>query len=183
MSRIGRKPVDIPKGVEVEIGPDNTVAVKGPKGTLSKKFHDSISIKKENGQVIIERKSDDAFSRALHGTTRALIANMIKGVSEGFTEELEIVGIGYRGAVKGKNLELSLGYSHPVVYEIPEGIQITMEGNTIIKVSGIDKQKVGQTAAEIRAFREPDAYKGKGIRYKGEVIKLKAGKTVGKGKK
>lgn len=183
MSRIGRKPVDIPKGVEVDIKADNTVTVKGPKGTLTRTFHSNLSIKKENDQIIVERKSDDTFTRALHGTTRALIANMVKGVSEGFTEELEIVGIGYRGAVKGKTLELSLGYSHPVVYEIPEGIQIAMEGTNIIKVSGIDKQKVGQTAAEIRAFREPDAYKGKGIRYRGEVIKLKAGKTVGKGKK
>lgn len=183
MSRIGRKPISLPKGVEVEIKPDNTVTVKGPKGTLTKTFHSNVSIKKEGDQIIVERKFDDGFTRALHGTTRALIANMVKGVSEGFTEELEIVGIGYRGAVKGKTLELTLGYSHPVVYEIPEGIQITMEGTNIIKVSGIDKQKVGQTAAEIRAFREPDAYKGKGIRYKGEVIKLKAGKTVGKGKK
>lgn len=183
MSRIGRKPISLPKGVEVEIKPDNTVTVKGPKGTLTRTFHSNVSIKKEGDQIIVERKSDDGFTRALHGTTRALIANMVKGVSEGFTEELEIVGIGYRGAVKGKTLELTLGYSHPVIYEIPEGIQITMEGTNIIKVSGIDKQKVGQTAAEIRALREPDAYKGKGIRYKGEVIKLKAGKTVGKGKK
>lgn len=183
MSRIGKKPIDIPKGVEVDIKPDNTVIVKGPKGTLSKTFHSNISIKKEDNQIKVERKYEDGFSRALHGTTRALLFNMIKGVSEGFAEELEIVGIGYRGAVKGKALELSLGYSHPVIYEIPEGIQITMEGTNLIKVFGIDKQKVGQTAAEIRALKTPDAYKGKGIRYKGEVIKLKAGKTVGKGKK
>lgn len=183
MSRIGKKPIDIPKGVEVDIQPDNIVVVKGPKGSLTKKFHGDISIKKEEGKILVERSKEDSFSRAIHGTTRAILANMVKGVSEGFTEELEIVGIGYRGAVKGKTLELSLGYSHPVIYEIPEGIQITMEGTNIIKVSGIDKQKVGQTAAEIRALREPDPYKGKGIRYKGEVIKLKAGKTVGKGKK
>jgi len=180
MSRIGKKPIDIPKGVEVSIAPDNTVIVKGPKGQLSYKFHPSISITKNENQIIIERKSEDPFSRAVHGTTRALLNNMVKGVTEGFTEELEIVGIGYRAAVKGNNLELTLGYSHPIIYPIPKDVQITVEGNTNIKVSGIDKQRVGQVAAEIRSFREPDPYKGKGIRYKGEVIKLKAGKTVGK---
>jgi large subunit ribosomal protein L6 len=180
MSRIGKKPIDIPKGVEVSIAPDNTVSVKGSKGQLSYKFHSSISITKNENQIIIERKSEDPFSRAVHGTTRALLNNMVKGVTEGFTEELEIVGIGYRAAVKGNNLELTLGYSHPVIYPIPKDVQITVEGNTNIKVSGIDKQRVGQVAAEIRSFREPDPYKGKGIRYKGEVIKLKAGKTVGK---
>ncbi|MCX7760920.1 MAG: 50S ribosomal protein L6 [Hydrogenothermaceae bacterium] len=179
MSRIGKKPIPVPKGVEVNIQ-GSTITVKGPKGTLTKTFNPAVTIKKEGEEIVVERKDDTPFSRALHGTVRAIVANMVKGVTEGFTEELEIVGIGYRGAVKGKTLELSLGYSHPVIYEIPEGIQITMEGNTVIKVSGIDKEKVGQTAAEIRSFREPDAYKGKGIRYKGEVIKLKAGKTVGK---
>jgi large subunit ribosomal protein L6 len=117
--------------------------------------------------------------RAIHGTTRAILANMVKGVTEGFTVELEIVGIGYRAQMKGKTLELQLGYSHPIIYEPPEGIQIAVEGN-IIKVSGIDKQKVGQVAAEIRDFRKPDPYKGKGIRYKGEILKLKPGKSVGK---
>ena len=180
MSRIGKKPIVIPKGVEVKIENDNTVTVKGSKGMLTYKFHPNMKIKVEENQIIVERPNDESFNRALHGTTRALLNNMVKGVTEGFTEELEIVGIGYRGAVKGKTLELTLGYSHPVVYEIPEGIQITMEGTNIIKVSGIDKQKVGQVAAKIRSFREPDPYKGKGIRYKGEVIKLKAGKTVGK---
>lgn len=180
MSRIGKKPVSIPKGVEVKVENDNTVIVKGPKGMLSYKFHPNMKIKVEENQIIVERPNDETFNKALHGTTRALLNNMVKGVTEGFTEELEIVGIGYRGAVKGKTLELTLGYSHPIIYEIPEGIQITMEGTNIIKISGIDKQKVGQVAAEIRSFREPDPYKGKGIRYKGEVIKLKAGKTVGK---
>lgn len=180
MSRIGKKPIDIPKGVEVSIALDNTVSVKGPKGQISYKFHPSVSIVKKENQIVVERKSDDSFSRAIHGTTRALLNNMVKGVTEGFTEELEIVGIGYRAAVKGNNLELTLGYSHPVIYPIPKDVQITVEGNTNIKVSGIDKQRVGQVAAEIRSFREPDPYKGKGIRYKGEVIKLKAGKTVGK---
>jgi large subunit ribosomal protein L6 len=154
--------------------------VKGPKSQLSYKFHPNISITKNESQIIVERKSEDPFSRAVHGTTRALLNNMVKGVTEGFTEELEIVGIGYRAAVKGNNLELTLGYSHPVIYPIPKDVQITVEGNANIKITGIDKQRVGQVAAEIRAFREPDPYKGKGIRYKGEVIKLKAGKTVGK---
>ena len=180
MSRIGKKPVSIPKGVEVKVENDNTVIVKGPKGMLSYKFHPNMKIKVEENHIIVERPNDETFNKVLHGTTRALLNNMVKGVTEGFTEELEIVGIGYRGAVKGKILELTLGYSHPIIYEIPEGIQITMEGTNIIKISGIDKQKVGQVAAEIRSFREPDPYKGKGIRYKGEVIKLKAGKTVGK---
>jgi len=180
MSRIGKKPIPIPSNVDVNIASDNTVTVKGPKGQLSYKFNPNIIIKKEGNEIIVERKSDDGLSRALHGTTRALLANMVKGVTEGFTEELEIVGIGYRGAVKGNTLELQLGYSHPVIYPIPKDVKIEMEGTNIIKISGIDKQKVGQVAAEIRAFREPDAYKGKGIRYKGEVIKLKAGKTVGK---
>jgi len=180
MSRIGKKPIDIPKGVEVSIAPDNTVIVKGPKGQLSYKFHPNVSITKNENQIIVERKFEDSFSRAVHGTTRALLNNMVKGVTEGFTEELEIVGIGYRAAVKGNILELTLGYSHPIIYPIPKDVQITVEGNTNIKITGIDKQRVGQVAAEIRSFREPDPYKGKGVRYKGEVIKLKAGKTVGK---
>lgn len=179
MSRIGKKPIDIPNGVQVNVGENNHVTVKGPKGQLEADFNPNLKIKIEDNQIKIERPNDSAFMRAIHGTTRALLANMVKGVTEGFTVELEIVGIGYRAAMKGKALELQLGYSHPIVYEPPEGIQIAVEGN-IIKVSGIDKQKVGQVAAEIRDFRKPDPYKGKGIRYKGEVIKLKAGKSVGK---
>ncbi|WP_457642338.1 50S ribosomal protein L6 [Persephonella sp.] len=179
MSRIGKKPIDIPNGVEVKIGENNFVTVKGPKGELSASFNPELKIYIEDNQLKIERPNDNSFMRAIHGTTRALLANMIKGVTEGFTVELEIVGIGYRANMKGKAIELQLGYSHPIVYEPPEGIQISVEGNTI-KVSGIDKQKVGQVAAEIRDFRKPDPYKGKGVRYKGEVIKLKAGKSVGK---
>jgi len=179
MSRIGKKPIDIPKGVDVKIEDNNHVVVKGPKGQLENDFNPDLTIKIEENQIKIERPNDSAFMRAIHGTTRALLANMVKGVTEGFTVELEIVGIGYRAAMKGKTLELQLGYSHPIIYEPPEGIQIAVEGN-IIKVSGIDKQKVGQVAAEIREFRKPDPYKGKGIRYKGEVLKLKAGKSVGK---
>ena len=179
MSRIGKKPIDIPNGVEVKIGENNFVTVKGPKGELSASFNPELKIYIEDNQLKVERPNDNSFMRAIHGTTRALLANMIKGVTEGFTVELEIVGIGYRANMKGKAIELQLGYSHPIVYEPPEGIQISVEGNTI-KVSGIDKQKVGQVAAEIRDFRKPDPYKGKGVRYKGEVIKLKAGKSVGK---
>ncbi len=179
MSRIGKKPIDIPNGVDIKIEKNNHVVVKGPKGQLENDFNPDLTIKIEDNQVKIERPNDSAFMRAIHGTTRALLANMVKGVTEGFTVELEIVGIGYRAAMKGKSLELQLGYSHPIVYEPPEGVQIAVEGN-IIKVSGIDKQKVGQVAAEIREFRKPDPYKGKGIRYKGEVLKLKAGKSVGK---
>lgn len=180
MSRIGKKPIDIPKGVEVTIDSDNTVSVKGPKGQLTYKFNPNISINKNENQIVVERKSDDPFSRSIHGTTRAILNNMIKGVTEGFSEELEIVGIGYRASIKGNNLELILGYSHPINYPIPKDVQISVEGNTNIKIFGVDKQRVGQVAAEIRSFKKPDPYKGKGIRYKGEVIKLKAGKTVGK---
>ncbi len=180
MSRIGKKPIPIPQGVDVNIDGNNTVTVKGPLGQLSYTFHPSMKILKEDNQIRVERPSDEPFMRALHGTTRALIANMIEGVTKGFTVELELVGIGYRGQVKGNNLELQLGYSHPVIYPIPEDIKITMEGNTVIKVSGIDKQKVGQVAAEIRALRKPDPYKGKGVRYRGEQLKLKPGKSIGK---
>jgi len=180
MSRIGKKPIEIPNGVDVQITEGNLVKVKGPKGELSNTFHPELKIIKEDSVIKVERPNDESFMRAIHGTTRALLANMIKGVTEGFTVELEIVGIGYRAAMKGKALELQLGYSHPVVYEPPEGIKIEVEGNTTIKVSGIDKQLVGQVAAEIREFRKPDPYKGKGIRYKDEQLKLKPGKSVGK---
>ena len=180
MSRIGRTPINIPNGVEVKIEDGNVVTVKGPKGQLTKKFHPELDIKIEDNQIKVERPNDTAFMRAIHGTTRALLNNMVKGVSEGFTVELEIYGIGYRANMKGKTLELQLGYSHPVIYEPPEDIQITVEGQNIIKVSGIDKEKVGQVAATIRDFRRPDPYKGKGVRYRGEQLKLKPGKSVGK---
>jgi len=180
MSRIGRMPINIPNGVEVKIDEGNVVTVKGPKGQLTKEFDPNLEIKIENNQIKIERPNDTPYMKAIHGTTRALINNMVKGVSEGFTVELEIYGIGYRASMKGKTLELQLGYSHPIIYEPPEDIQITVEGQNIIKVSGIDKEKVGQVAATIRDFRRPDPYKGKGVRYKGEELKLKPGKSVGK---
>ena len=180
MSRIGKKPIELPSNVDVKIEENNHVVVKGPKGQLEADFNPNLKIVKEDNVIKIERPNDESFMRAIHGTTRALLANMVKGVFEGFTVELEIIGIGYRAQVKGKVLELQLGYSHPIEYPIPDDIQIAMEGNTVIKISGVDKQKVGQIAAEIREFRKPDPYKGKGVRYRGEQIKLKAGKSVGK---
>jgi len=178
MSRIGKNPIPIPDGVKVNIQ-GNTITVEGPKGKLSMDFHPDMKVVVEDRQIRVERPTDRAFHKALHGTTAALIRNMVKGVTEGFTVVLEVHGLGYRAAVKGNNLELNLGKSHPDVYPIPKDIKIEVKGNEI-HVSGIDKQKVGQVAAEIRALRKPDPYKGKGIRYKDEVIKLKPGKAAGK---
>ena len=178
MSRIGKAPIPIPQGVKVSVK-DGEVTVEGPKGKLSMKVHPDMTVKIEENQVRVERPTDRAFHKALHGTTAALIRNMIKGVTEGYTVVLEVHGLGYRAAVKGKNLELNLGKSHPDIYPIPEDIKIEVKGNEI-HIHGIDKQKVGQVAAEIRALRKPDPYKGKGIRYKDEVIKLKPGKAAGK---
>ncbi len=178
MSRIGKTPIPIPQGVRVTVK-DGEVTVEGPKGKLSMKVHPDMKVKIEDNQVRVERPTDRAFHKALHGTTAALIRNMIKGVTEGYTVVLEVHGLGYRAAVKGKNLELNLGKSHPDIYPIPDDIKIEVKGNEI-HIHGIDKQKVGQVAAEIRALRKPDPYKGKGIRYKDEVIKLKPGKAAGK---
>lgn len=180
MSRIGNKPIPLPKGVEVKKeGSDLTV--KGPKGTLKTPVVSGIGVKVENNVVSFSRDNDEGRARAAHGLMRALIANNVKGVSEGFKRELDIVGVGYRAEVKGKEVVFQLGYSHPVRFPIPAGIDIAVDGKTgHITVSGIDKQKVGQTAAEIRALREPDPYKGKGIKYTDEVIRRKAGKAAGK---
>ncbi len=178
MSRIGKAPIPIPDGVKVSVQ-GNTVTVEGPKGKLSMNFHPDMKVIVEDKQVRVERPTDRAFHKALHGTTAALIRNMVKGVTEGFTVVLEVHGLGYRAAVKGNNLELNLGKSHPDIYPIPKDVKIEVKGNEI-HVSGIDKQRVGQVAAEIRALRKPDPYKGKGIRYKDEVIKLKPGKAAGK---
>jgi len=175
MSRIGRKPIEIPAGVKVEIG-DGEVQVKGPKGSLSYKINKDLAIEKKDNHLIITRSSDDRKIKALHGLTRTLINNMVIGVSQGFQKSLEIVGVGYRAALQGKTLTLYLGYSHPINYKPPEGIEIQLSQKNVITVSGIDKQLVGQVAAEIRAFRKPDPYKGKGIRYLGEQIRQKAGK-------
>ncbi|PPL20025.1 MULTISPECIES: 50S ribosomal protein L6 [Microterricola] len=176
MSRIGRLPIDIPAGVTVTISGQN-VAVKGPKGELSLVIASPIEAKVEENQVLVTRPDDERASRSLHGLTRTLIANNIIGVTEGYSKGLEIVGTGYRVAQKGNSLEFALGFSHPVTVDAPEGITFTVEGNTKLTVAGIDKQAVGEVAANIRKIKKPEPYKGKGIRYAGEVVRRKAGKA------
>jgi len=176
MSRIGRLPVQIPAGVEVNIANDNVVTVKGPKGKLERALPTEMEIKVEDGHVVVSRPNDLKRMKALHGLTRSLIHNMVVGVSEGYTKTLEINGVGYRAAKAGNKLTLSLGYSHPVEMTDPEEITSTVDGNKII-ISGISKEKVGQYAAEIRDKRRPEPYKGKGIKYSDEVIRRKVGKT------
>ncbi len=177
MSRIGKLPIEIPTNVEVKLVEGNFITVKGPKGTLERKLVDDMNIAVEEGQVVVTRPSDLKRHKALHGLTRTLIFNMVVGVTEGYTKTLEINGVGYRAAKKGKVLNLTLGYSHPVDMEDPEGVTSTVEGQNKIIVSGIDKEKVGQFAAEIRAKRPPEPYKGKGIKYSDERIRRKVGKT------
>ncbi len=178
MSRIGRAPIDMPKGVEAKAGADGVVAVKGPKGTLQVHIDPRLGIEVESGVMNISRPGDSRTERAQHGLARALIANAVTGVSEGFVKNLEIQGVGFRCQMKGKNLELNLGFSHPVVIEPPAGVTIEAPEPTKITVSGIDKQAVGQVAANIRAIRPPDAYHGKGVRYAGEHVRLKPGKAA-----
>ena len=177
MSRIGRMPIAIPAGVTVTIAANNVVSVKGPKGELVRELPVEMEIKEEEGKIIVTRPNDLKRMKSLHGLTRTLIANMITGVTAGYEKKLEINGVGYRAAKAGKKLTLNLGYSHPVEMEDPEGIETVMEGQNIIIVKGIDKEKVGQFAAEIRSKREPEPYKGKGIKYADEVIRRKVGKT------
>jgi large subunit ribosomal protein L6 len=177
MSRIGKKIIPIPEKVTVEVK-QGTVALTGPKGSIEVPFHAEMVVKQENGHLVVDRPSESRFHRSLHGTTRQLIANGVTGVSEGFKKELEIIGVGYQAVMEGKYLVLQLGYSHPIYFEPPEGVDIKAE-RTIITVSGIDKQLVGEVAAKIRSFRKPEPYKGKGIRYKGEYVRSKQGKTVG----
>ncbi|WP_058485952.1 50S ribosomal protein L6 [Defluviitalea phaphyphila] len=177
MSRIGKLPITIPSGVEVKVGDGNIVTVKGPKGLLEKKLSSEISIEVKDNEIVVTRPSDLKKHRALHGLTRTLVANMVEGVTNGFSKVLEINGVGYRVQKQGKKLILSLGYSHPVEMEDPEGIESKVEGQNKIIVSGIDKEKVGQYAAEIRFKRPPEPYKGKGIKYADEVIRRKEGKT------
>ena len=177
MSRIGRMPIAIPAGVTVAIAENNVVSVKGPKGELVRELPVEMEIKEEEGKIIVTRPNDLKRMKSLHGLTRTLIANMITGVTAGYEKKLEINGVGYRAAKAGKKLTLNLGYSHPVEMEDPEGIETVMEGQNIIIVKGIDKEKVGQFAAEIRSKREPEPYKGKGIKYADEVIRRKVGKT------
>lgn len=176
MSRVGKKPITIPNGVEVTID-GNTVTVKGPKGTLTRQIHPDMTVKKEDNVIKVERPSDERLHRALHGTTRSIIANMVEGVSNGFSKTLELVGVGYRAQKKGKTVVLSVGYSHPVEVQETEGIQLEVPSATQIVVKGIDKEKVGEVAANIRAIRKPEPYKGKGIKYSDERIRRKEGKT------
>jgi large subunit ribosomal protein L6 len=180
MSRIGNKTITIPAGIEVTISPANEVAVKGPKGTLARQFSPLIGITNEDGVITCTRENEQKHTKQLHGTTRALINNMIIGVNEGYFKTLKIVGIGYKAAINGNKLTLNVGYSHTVEFVAEEGITIECPTVTDIKVSGIDKQRVGEIAAQIRATRKPEPYKGKGIRYTDEHIRRKEGKTAGK---
>lgn len=180
MSRIGNKVIIVPAGVTVNVGEGNLVTVKGPKGTLSFQFSDRVTIEQENNQITIKRESDINNDRKLHGTTRALLANMVTGVSTGFTKSLEIIGVGYRATLEGKKLIVNAGYSHLVEMEIPEGVTVVLPKNTEVVLSGADKQVLGEFAANIRAIRKPEPYKGKGIRYKGENVRRKEGKTAKK---
>jgi len=177
MSRIGKKPIDVPAGVTFDIHPE-LVTVKGPKGELSERVNRDMKIEQGEGVVTVERPSDRGQHRALHGLTRTLLANMVVGVTEGYEKRLEIQGVGYRASLKGKDLELLVGYSHPVMIEAPEGIEFELPQQTEVIVRGIDKQKVGQVAAVIRKQRPPEPYKGKGIRYQGEYVARKVGKRA-----
>ena len=177
MSRIGRMPIAIPSGVTVEVAENNKVTVKGPKGTLERVLPEAMDIKVDGEEVVVSRPNDLKKNKALHGLTRTLIYNMVVGVTEGYEKKLEVNGVGYRAQKQGKKLVLSLGYSHPVEMEDQEGIETVLDGQNIIIVKGIDKEKVGQYAAEIRSKREPEPYKGKGIKYDTEVIRRKVGKT------
>ena len=179
MSRVGLKPISLPEKVAVKID-GNTVNVEGPKGKLDFAVPSGISLKAEDGSVVVSRATEQREHRALHGTVRSIVSNMITGVSEGFTKDLEIHGVGLRAAVKGSDLDLSLGRSHPLLHPIPSGLTVTVNENTKIKVEGIDKQLVGQFAAEVRGFYPPEPYKGKGVRYVGEKVRRKEGKSVGK---
>ena len=177
MSRIGRIPITVPQGVTVTIEDGNVVTAKGPKGTLTEKFHPAMKIENEAGVLHVSRPDDEKESRALHGLTRSLLANMIEGVTHGFSKTLEINGVGYRAAKSGKTLTLSLGYSHPIVFEDGNGVSFDVPNANTIVVNGIDKQAVGQMAAVVRGKRPPEPYLGKGIRYQGEHVRRKAGKT------
>lgn len=176
MSRIGKLPIELPSGVDVKVN-DNVVEVKGNLGTLSQEFKSNVNITLEDGQLLVGRKSDSKEDRAMHGLYRTLINNMVEGVTNGYKKELEIIGTGYRAAKNGKTLSLTLGFSHPLDLEDPEGIEVEVPSANTIIVKGIDKQKVGQYAAKIRSYRQPEPYKGKGVRYKDEYVARKVGKT------
>ena len=178
MSRIGNKVIQVPASVTVTVSPENHVVVKGPKGELEFQFNRNLSITLEGNELSVARPNDEIFSRKIHGTTRALIANMVHGVTEGFKKQLEIRGVGYRAQLQGNKVSLSMGYSHPVELEIPQGVTVTIPKNTDIIIEGIDKQVVGEFAANIRSVRKPEPYLGKGIRYVDEYVPRKAGKTA-----
>ena len=179
MSRIGKKPVVVPKGVTVTLN-GHTVAVKGPKGELSRTLHPEMTLAIQGEQLVVTRPSDEPKHKALHGLTRTLVQNMVEGVARGFIKTLEIQGVGYKAEPKPFGLQLALGFSHPVQYKAPPGIKFTVDNNTIVKIEGADKETVGQVAAEIRSLRKPEPYKGKGVRYQGESVRRKAGKTGAK---
>jgi large subunit ribosomal protein L6 len=179
MSRIGKKPVAVPKGVAVEVQ-GNTVAARGPKGELRRTFHPEMKLALADNEVTVGRPSDDKRHKALHGLTRTLVQNMMDGVAKGYAKTLEIQGVGYKAEAKPYGVNLIVGFSHPVKYEAPKGIKISVENNTLVKIEGADKEIVGQVAAELRSVRPPEPYKGKGIRYQGEQIRRKAGKTGAK---
>ncbi len=179
MSRIGKLPVDIPEKVTVSIEA-NMVSVEGPKGKLSHQFPNAVTVSQEDASINVEPANNSRFARAMYGTARALIANMVNGVTTGYSKDLEISGVGFRAALSGNKVDMNLGYSHPCIYDIPEGIKITVTENTKLKVEGIDKQLVGEVAASIRAFYPPEPYKGKGVKIVGEYVRRKEGKTAGK---
>ncbi len=179
MSRIGKKPITLPKGIEITVN-DNMVTVKGPKGTLSQAIPQGITVARQDDQIVVERPNDNKQNRSYHGLTRALVANMVQGVSDGFERKLELVGVGYRAQLQGKKLVINIGFSHPVEVDPPEGIEFEVPAVTKITVRGIDKQLVGNTAAVIRDIRRPEPYKGKGIKYENEVVRRKAGKAGAK---
>lgn len=177
MSRIGIRPIPVPGTVQVDIAAGNAVKVKGPKGELSQQLSNKVKLVQEEGQILVQRESEDREIKALHGLTRSLLNNMVVGVTDGYTRVLEIQGVGYRAALQGKNLVLNVGFSHPVNLTPPEGVTYAVEGNNKVSVSGINKQVVGEEAARIRGIRPPEPYKGKGIRYEGEYVRRKAGKA------
>jgi large subunit ribosomal protein L6 len=179
VSRVGKKPVAIPKGVQINVR-DGRLTTKGPKGELSVRIPDEIKFNQEGDTIVFERSSDDKHIRALHGLTRALTASSVEGVTNGFQRNLQIEGVGFRAELRGKNLLLSLGYSHPILFMQPEGVEFSITSPTAIQVKGIDKQLIGEVAAKIRKLRKPEPYKGKGVRYEGEYIRRKAGKSAGK---
>ena len=183
MSRIGRSPITVPAGVTVTIGNDNVVTVKGPKGELTRQLHKDMIIEMEGNVINVKRPTDNKEHRSLHGLTRTLVNNMVTGVTQGFSKTLEIAGVGYRAAKSGQKLALTLGFSHPLEVEPPTGITIDVPQPNRIVISGINKEEVGALAAKIRGYREPEPYKGKGIKYEGEVVRRKVGKAGGKGKK